>query len=89
MGIDGLPGAEKGVLMDKFELLTNEWLSAKGNKWIGRKVLCHFNDGWEEPLIWNNFYWTDQKGHRVVETIEHRVTHFYIYEKFNENNIID
>ena len=88
MGIDGLPGAEKGVLMATFELLTNEWLRADGNKWIGRKVLCHFNDGYEEPLIFNGYYWNDQKGHRVVETVNHRVTHFYIYEKFNENDIL-
>ena len=76
-------------MSDKFELLTNEWLSAKGNKWIGRKVLCHFNDGWQEVCSWNGFYWVDQNGHRVVETLGHRITHFYIFEKFYERDIID
>ena len=66
--------------MATFELLTNEWLRADGNKWIGRKVLCHFNDGYEEPLIFNGYYWNAQKGHRVVG--------FYIYEKYNENDIL-
>lgn len=74
--------------MATFELLTNEWLRADGNKWIGRKVLCHFNDGYEEPLIFNGYYWNDQKGHRVIETVNHRVVGFYIYEKYNENNIL-
>lgn len=30
----------------------------------------------------------DQEGHRVVETVVWYVTHFYIYEKFNENEIL-
>ena len=72
-----------------YELLTNEWLPAGGNKWPKREVLCRFNDGWQEVLVWNGWYWQDQNGHRVVETLGHRITHFYIYEKFNENNIID
>ena len=74
--------------MAKSGLLTNEWLRADGNKWIGRKVLCHFNDGWEEPLTWNGYNWKDQKGKRVVETAKHRVVAFYIYEKYNENEIL-
>ena len=74
--------------MAKSELLVNEWLRADGNKWIGRKVLCHFNDGQEEPLIWNGYYWNNQKGKRVVETVKHYVVAFYIYEKYNENEIL-
>ena len=70
--------------MSTFELLTNEWLRADGNKpWKNRLVLCRFEDG-----HFNVCYWNDQKGHRVVETVNHRVTHFYIYEKFNENDIL-
>ncbi|MBO5758420.1 MAG: hypothetical protein J6R31_00050 [Rikenellaceae bacterium] len=51
-------------------------------------MLCRFSDGWEEPLTWNGYYWNDQKGKRVVETVNHRVVAFYIYEKYNENDIL-
>lgn len=72
----------------KFELKTNEWLRADGNKWIGRRVLCRFEDGWEEVLVWNGHYFSDQKGNRVKETVKHRVVAFYVYERYNENDIL-
>ena len=69
-------------------LTTNEWLRADGNKWIGRKVLCHFSDGWEEPATWNGMYWVNQEGKRLNETVNSHVIAFMIYEKFNENDIL-
>ena len=80
-----------------YELTTNEWLRADGNKWIGREVLCRFNDGHKEVCVWNGMYWQTQKfldenkkpvSHRIVETVAHHITHFYIYEKDNENDIL-
>lgn len=71
-----------------YELLTNEWLPAEGNKWPKRKVLCLFSDGWMEVCSWVGWYWTNQHNQRVEETIGHRITHFYIYDKFNENDIV-
>lgn len=76
------------TIMATFELLTNEWLRADGNKWIGRKVLCHFSDNREDVCVWNGFYWIDQQGQRVTETIKHHILAFYVYEKYNENDII-
>lgn len=75
--------------MAKFELLTNEWLPAGGNKWPKREALCRFSDGWKEVLVWNGYYWVDQNDTRVEETVEHRVVAFYIFEKYNENDIIE
>ena len=49
---------------------------------------CCVTSTTEEPLVWNGFYWNDQKGKRVVETVDHRVVAFYIYEKYNENDIL-
>ena len=75
--------------MARFELPTNEWLPADGNKpWKGRKVLCRFSDGRMQVCSYTGFYWSDQEGHRVVETVVYYVTHFYIFEKFNENDIL-
>lgn len=70
-----------------YELLTGEWLRADGNMWPKREVLCRFSDGRKEVCVWNGFYWIDQSGHRVVETVDHRITHYYIYEKDNEENL--
>lgn len=70
-----------------YELITGEWLKADGNKWPKREVLCRFDDGWKEVCVWNGFYWVDQNGHRIVETVGHRITHYYIYEKDCENNL--
>ena len=77
------------TMSNTYELLTGEWLNAAGNKWPKREVLCRFSDGWQEVCSWNGFYWVDQNGHRVAETLGHRVTHFYIFEKFHEQNVID
>ena len=76
-------------MSNTYELQTGEWLPAAGNKWPKREVLCRFSDGWQEVCSWNGFYWVDQNGHRVAETLGHRVTHFYIFEKFHEQNVIE
>lgn len=69
-------------------LLTNEWMPAVGVKWPKREVLCRFSDGRKEVCTWNGFYWVDQDLHRVVETLGHRITHFLIYEKDIEENLL-
>lgn len=71
-----------------FELLTNEWLPASGNKWIGREVLCMFKKGEKVVATFNGFYWVDQEGQRVKETVGNPIMYFYIFEKFNENDIL-
>lgn len=73
--------------MATYELRTNEWLRADGNKWIKREVLCRFSDGEKEVCVWNGWYWCDQHGHRITETLGHRITHFYIFEKDHESNL--
>lgn len=64
-----------------YELLTNEWLRADGNKWPGREVLVRWSDGRKEVAMWNHFYWVSQEGIRLNETIGHKITHFYIFER--------
>ena len=75
---------------------TNEWLPASGEKWKDREVLCLFSDGHKEVCTWNGMYWQHKKildennkpvSIRIEETVSHHITHFYIFEKFNENNI--
>lgn len=70
----------------RYELPTNEWLPADGNKWIGRKVLCRFEDGHFNVCYWNGMYWVGQHGMRL--SFGEEPTHFYIFEKFNENDIL-
>ena len=71
----------------KFELLTNEWLPANGNKWLKREVLIRYNDGEKVVGFFNGFYWCGQDGHRLVETVGHKITHFYIFERDIEDNL--
>lgn len=70
------------------ELLTNEWLRADGNKLIGREVLCRYRKGQLIIARWNGFYWVDQEGHRVRETVGNMILYFYIFDKFYENDIL-
>ena len=69
-------------------LTTNEWHRADGEKWVGREVLCKFSDKHKEVATWNGYYWCDQSGRRIKETVAYFITLFYIFEKENENNII-
>ena len=69
------------------KLVTNEWLRADGNKWIGREVLCRFNNGRKDVCIWNGIYWKTQDNRRIEETVARHITHFYIYEKDNKINL--
>ncbi len=71
----------------KFELPTNEWLPEDGNKpWKDRMVLCRFEDGHFNVCYWNGMYWVGQHGMRL--SFGQEPTHFYIFEKFNENEIL-
>ena len=72
----------------KFELLTNEWLKADGNKWVGREVLCRYKKGQMVVATFNGFYWVSQDGQRLRETVGNPIMYFYIFEKFNENDIL-
>ena len=63
-------------------LLTNEWLRADIQKpWKDRDVLCRFSDGYKQVCHYNGVYWASQDGLRLVETVAHHITHFYIYTK--------
>ena len=69
-------------------VVTNEWMDAELNKpWKDRLVLCHLDNDTFVVAKWNGMYWVGQHGIRLSEEI-HEVTHFYIFEKFNENDIL-
>lgn len=70
------------------EIITNEWMPEHGTKYPKRPVLCRFADGWEEVCVWNGYYWQRQDGGRVEQTVKHRIVAFYVYEKYNENDMI-
>ena len=71
----------------RYELPTNEWLPADGNKpWKDRRVLCRFEDGHFNVCYWNGMYWVGQHGMRL--SFGEEPTHFYIFKKFNENDIL-
>ena len=69
-------------------LTTNEWIEIKpGVKpWKGREVLVRMSDGTKRTLVFNGVYWTDPQTHIRQQYHERGIhpTHFYIYEKFNE-----
>ena len=65
---------------------TNEWLPASGEKWKGREVLCKFSDGRKHVCTWNGMYWVGPHGSRLM--LNQEPTHFYIFDKFNENDIL-
>ena len=72
----------------QYEIITNEWLRANGNKLLRREVLCVFSDEWKEVCIFNGIYWTTQDGHRIVETISHYIVAFYVFERCNLNELL-
>lgn len=73
-------------------ILTNEWLNAELNeKWKDREVLCRFADGHLETAVWNGMYWKYPKKHPKKDvriSNGSKITHFYIFEKFNENDVL-
>ena len=72
-----------------YELRTNEWINAElRHPWKRRFVLCHMSDSTYKVLMWNGMYWVNQQGVRLAE-LTSKVTHFYIFERWNENDIID
>lgn len=69
-------------------LLTNEWTDATTHKpWPGRTVLCRTKDGMLLILKWNGMYWIDGNHNiRTPTTMQANVTHFYIFEKYHDEN---
>ena len=49
-------------------------------------MLCRFKDGHLAVCKYNGLYWVGQHGSRLIAADE--PTHFYIFEKFNENYIL-
>lgn len=73
--------------MAGYELLTNEWLPADGNKpWKGREVLVKMSDGTKRILAWNGVYWVDPATN-IRQFFSHNSVYpvkFYIFEKDND-----
>ena len=68
-------------------LTTNEWIDAEVHKpRKNRLVLCRFEDGHFNVCYHNGIYWVGQHGSRLM--LNQEPTHFYIFDKFNENDIL-
>ena len=67
------------------EITVNEWMRADGVKWIDREVLVRFFDNTVGIAKWNGRHWMTQSGDRVLETVGHFITHYYVYEKFKDS----
>lgn len=66
-------------------MTTNEWLDAVASKpWRNRLVLVRMEDGAMRLGKWNGMYWSTQSGLRLEITV--KATHFYIFEKFPEED---
>ena len=64
---------------------TNEWLPASGEKpWMKRNVLVRLSDNTYDVAYWCGLYWSTQSG-KPYHNDGAEITHFYIFEKFNEN----
>lgn len=73
----------------KDTVTTNEWIDSTLKKpWKDRLVLCRMSDDTFAVAKWNGLYWVGQHNMRLDETVKRRVTHFYIFEKFNLNDIL-
>lgn len=73
--------------MKQESITTNEWHDAAIKKpWKDRLVLCRFDDGHLNVCKYNGMYWVGQHGSRLM--VYEEPTHFYIFDKFNENEII-
>ena len=64
-------------------IITNEWLRADGMKWDDREVLVRFSDNTVGIARWNGLHWIGQDGKRVLETVGHFITHYYIFERYH------
>ena len=69
-------------------ITTNEWHSTVTHMpWPNRTVLCRFADDSMRVLKWNGYYWVDPATNtRLLFDQEREPTHFYIFEKFINNN---
>ena len=73
--------------MRQESITTNEWHDAMFKKPPkGRLVLCRFADDHLNVCKFNGYYWVGQHGSRL--SLGQEPTHFYIFEKFNENEIL-
>lgn len=67
-------------------ILTNEWYdAAKRKPWNDRLVLVRFSDGTFHVAKWDGTKWVGQAGMCFFRT--ETITHFYIFEKYNEKSI--
>lgn len=81
----------------KDTILTNEWTSARQKPPIGRIVACavqvktgrRMKDTTTEYIFaaWTGYYWEDQRGIRIEETIGSNIVAWYMFEKFNPLNL--
>lgn len=76
-------------------MITNQWMRADGIKWKDRKVLGRTSKGLFFEVKWNGMYWVDanagmddDKRPSGFNRHVHNITHFYIHDKFNENDIL-
>jgi len=71
------------------EILTNTWMDAEIHKpFKRRQVLVRLANGEERIMKWNGMYWITPKDVRWDENVYERVVAWYMYEKFNENDIL-
>jgi len=69
-------------------IIENAWTSATRRKPpIGREVLAIFADGHKAVAKWNGFYWVGQ--HNMRFTQGDSITHYLLFEKFDENDILN
>lgn len=73
-------------------LTTNEWIEIKPgvHPWEDREVLVRMSNGRLTTMEWNGYYWRDPITHIRQKYNEDGLhpTHFYIYEKFNEEKLL-
>lgn len=67
-------------------ITTNEWIdTTKQKPPKDRLVLVRNSEGDLLVAKWNGMYWVGQKGLRF--TFPAPFTHWYMFEKFNPNNV--
>ena len=63
-------------------VIVNEWMDVNQVKPFRlRVVIVRFEDGDQTLGMWNGAYWTNKKGEGRIDRT-HKVTHFYVYERF-------
>ena len=73
-------------------VITNEWIDAEYAKpWKDRPVLARTDKGLLFVVKWNGMYWTNantgfrtDKSGNGYSVDSHKITHFYIFEKYTE-----